>query len=128
MSRLSLKKFCKLELSFMSESNSTPFQKLIILVMVLLFIIDLVFILGKFLPDVLRNQIEPIYLELLANKGFMIVLEFLAVLSLVIDVINRFDVFTKTSKTIRCALTALFVIVFFAKVFVMYIDSALLTS
>lgn len=112
----------------MSESNSNSFQKLIILTMVLLFIVDAIFLLGKFLPNFMANQIQPIYLELLANKGYLIALEALAVISLVVDIVNRFDHFSMSTRIIRCTITALFIIVFFAKVFVFYIDSALLPN
>lgn len=110
------------------DYESKRYQNILAVVMIVILVIDVLFLIAKALPNEAPSFVMSFYQEYLNNKIFFIILEFLGMLSLLVDLIGRYEQIQRKVRVLRLIGTALVCIFFLAKVFVLFIDSALLTD
>lgn len=110
------------------DNESRRYQNILVAVMILILGIDVLFVIAKALTDGAPAFVISFYQEYLNNKIFFIILEFLGMLSLLVDLIGRYELIHRKFRVLRLIGTALVCVFFLAKVFVLFIDSALLTD
>lgn len=74
---------------------------MILWVIVLLLVYNLVYWSGKFIPQHLPSWVSLVYLQFRSHWGILVLLEILAVASLFVDTIVKYDHFAGRAKTFR---------------------------
>ncbi len=101
---------------------------LLVVITVLFVMMNVLFILGKFFPLHSPNFCLEVFQMMKENRGYFTALEFLGVATLFVDLIGRFEKFSKSQKLLRVVSVAFIMVMFLVKIFVFYIDSAYLTE
>jgi hypothetical protein len=110
------------------REKSTTDQVLLVVITVLFVLMNIMFILGKFYPLQSPNFCIEVFQMMKENRGYFTALEFLGVATLFVDLIGRFEQFSKNAKILRVLAVAFIMVMFLVKIFVFYIDSAYLTE
>lgn len=107
----------------MTERKDEKGARLVRIGLILLIAYNLVFFVGKFIVGGPLGSLHNIYLDLYANKGMLTFLEFLGVASMFVDLLGRYEQFTRF-RTIRILIVGLLIAAFIFKIFMNYLDSA----
>jgi len=117
------------KITTVEQTQNRKTDRLILnVIIIVLILVNVIFLIGKFLPSLYPAFFVEGFKILKENKGYFTILEFLGAATLFVDLVGRFEQFEGRNKTIRIAAIAFVMVMFLVKIFVFYIDSAYLAE
>jgi small neutral amino acid transporter SnatA (MarC family) len=117
------------KITTVEQTQNRKTDRLILNVIIILLIaVNVIFLIGKFLPNLYPAFFLEGFKILKENKGYFTILEFLGAATLFVDLVGRFEQFEARNKVIRVSAIAFIMVMFLVKIFVFYIDSAYLAE